>query len=118
MTDIFVIRNQLGHYWGKGKHWVDGSEPKTVMKLKHRDEAINTLFELSSKDIELRGEILEAELNSRGEPRVVPSEIPLPEAPDTEADETESAAAEDQPDNEMEDATSPAETETAASNQA
>ena len=23
MTDVFVIRNQLGHYWGKGKAWVD-----------------------------------------------------------------------------------------------
>ena len=26
MTDVFVIRNQLGHYWGKSKTWVDGSE--------------------------------------------------------------------------------------------
>jgi len=84
MTDIFVIRNQLGHYWGKGKHWVDGSEPKTVMKLAHHDQAINTLVELSSKDIELRGEIVETELNARGEPKVEASDIPLPETPATE----------------------------------
>lgn len=80
MTDIFVIRNQLGHYWGKGKQWVDGSEPKTVMKLKHNDEAVNTLVELSSRDIDLRGEIVEVELNSRGEPKVEASDIPLPNA--------------------------------------
>ena len=84
MTDIFVIRNQLGHYWGKGKHWVDGSEPKTVMKLAHHDQAINTLVELSSKDIELRGEIVGAELNARGEPKVEASDIPLPKMPVTD----------------------------------
>ena len=84
MTDTFVIRNQLGHYWGKGKHWVDGSEPKTVMKLAHHDQAINTLVELSARDIELRGEIVEAELNARGEPKVEASDIPLPEIPGTE----------------------------------
>lgn len=86
MTDIFVIRNQLGHYWGKGKHWVDGSEPKTVMKLKHNDEAVNTLVELSSRDIELRGEIIEVELNSRGEPKVEASDNPLPDAATIEAE--------------------------------
>ena len=89
MTDTFVIRNQLGHYWGKGKHWVDGSEPKTVMKLAHHDQAINTLVELSSKDIELRGEIVAAELNSRGEPKVEASDIPLPDAPAAEEDDSE-----------------------------
>ena len=78
MTDVFVIRNQQGHYWGKSKQWVDGSEAKAVMRAKHRDEAVNTLFELSSKDIELRGEVVAAELSERGEPMVEPSQIPLP----------------------------------------
>ena len=54
MTDVFVVRNQHGHYWGKAKVWVDGSSPKTVLRTRHQDEALNTLFELSSRDIELR----------------------------------------------------------------
>ncbi|MEP1470609.1 MAG: hypothetical protein ABJK20_11360 [Halieaceae bacterium] len=91
MTDIFVIRNQLGHYWGKGKQWVDGSEPKTVMKLKHNDEAVNTLVELSSRDIELRGEIIEVELNSRGEPKVEASDIPLPNAEEADSEGEDNA---------------------------
>jgi len=86
MTEVFVVRNQWGHYWGKAKCWVDGSQPRAVMRTRHRDEAINTLFEFSSRDIELRGEVLEAELTERGEPVVEPSRIPLPEVP--EADET------------------------------
>ena len=86
MTDVFVIRNQLGHYWGKSKTWVDGSEARAVMRAKHEDEAINTLFELGSKDFELRGEVLAAELTERGEPVIEASQIPLLLEPEPEAD--------------------------------
>jgi len=86
MTDVFVIRNQLGHYWGKSKTWVDGSEARAVMRAKHEDEAINTLFELGSKDFELRGEVLAAELSERGEPVIEASQIPLLLEPEPEAD--------------------------------
>ncbi|WP_205743148.1 hypothetical protein [Halioglobus maricola] len=78
MTDVYVIRNQHGHYWGKSKTWVSGAEPKTVLQAKHEDEAINTLFELSSKDIELRGEVAATTLSERGLPVVEPSQVPLP----------------------------------------
>ncbi|EEB80330.1 hypothetical protein GPB2148_3146 [marine gamma proteobacterium HTCC2148] len=78
MTNVFVIRNQHGHYWAKSKQWVSGGDPKTVLRAKHEDEAINTLFELSTKDIELRGEAVAAELDERGNPVIEPSQIPLP----------------------------------------
>jgi hypothetical protein len=84
MNEVFVIRNQQGHYWGKGKHWVDGSDARAVMRATHRDVAVNTLFELSSKDFELRGEVIAAALSERGEPMVEPSQIPLPMAPEPE----------------------------------
>ncbi len=87
MTEVFVIRNQLGHYWGKSKTWVDGSQPRHVQRTQHRDEAVNTLFELSSKDIELRGEVVAAELSERGEPVIEPSQIPLPMEPQDSASE-------------------------------
>lgn len=93
MTEVFVIRNQLGHYWGKSKAWVDGSQARLVQRTPHRDEATNTLFELSSRDIDLRGEVLAAELNERGEPVIEPSQIPLPMA--AAAQENESAPAGD-----------------------
>lgn len=86
MTDVYVIRNQSGHYWGKGKAWVDGSEARAVMRLKHQDEALNTLFELGSKDFELRGEVVAVPLSERGEPMVEPSQVPLPLA-ESSADE-------------------------------
>jgi hypothetical protein len=79
MNDVFVIQNQLGHFWGKKKLWVDGSDGRLVLRVKHRDEAVNTLFELSSKDIELRGEICAANVSDRGEPILEVSDIALPQ---------------------------------------
>ena len=58
---VFIIRNQLGQYWIRAGEWVDGREPQRVLRYKHRDEAVNQLVELSAKDIELRGEVLQCE---------------------------------------------------------
>lgn len=84
MSDVFVIRNQLGHYWGKSKAWVDGRDARTVQRVKHQDEAVNLLFELSSKDVDLRGDVITATVNDRNEPLLEPSSHPLPQpaAPD------------------------------------
>ena len=89
MTEVFVIRNQMGHYWGKKKLWVDGVDARVVMRLKHRDEAVNTVFELSSKDVELRAEIAAAQLSPKGEPMVTISDTPVPEEPAAEVPATD-----------------------------
>jgi len=82
MSKAFVVRNQHGHYWGKKKRWVDGTKAKRVMLCKHQDEGFNLLVELSARDIDLRGEVLEVELNDRGIPRVEPSENRLTDEDD------------------------------------
>ncbi|MFO7549776.1 MAG: hypothetical protein R6W80_00110 [Haliea sp.] len=79
MSEVFVIRNQLGHYWGKSKAWVDGRDARAVQRLKHQDEAVNLLFELSSKDVDLRGEVVTAAVDERAEPLLEPSSNPLPQ---------------------------------------
>ena len=94
MSELYVIRNQLGHYWGKSKTWVDGSDARAVKHAAHRDEAVNTLFELSSKDFELRGEVLRVEATERGVPVIEPSQIPLPVDDAEDESETTSADAE------------------------
>ena len=94
MNEVYVIRNQLGHYWGKKKLWVDGGDARVVMRLKHRDEAVNTLFEISSKDIELRGEITAADTTPKGDPIVSISETPLPQTPQDKQTSQNQAAAE------------------------
>jgi len=88
MTEIFVVRNQLGHYWGKSKVWVDGSIARSVMRTQHEDDAINTLFELSSKDTELRGAVVASILTDSGDPVIEPSQIPLLDDPEVEVEQT------------------------------
>ena len=78
-----LIRNQDGHYWGRGKRWVDGREGAKVAVYEHRDEVVNTVFELSSKDIELRAEILDIKLEEGKLPKLEISDIPLPEDENT-----------------------------------
>ncbi len=95
MNEVFVVRNQLGHYWGKAKKWVDGSNPRAVMRSRYEDEAINTLFELSSKDIELRGEVLAAQLTERGDPIIEPSEFLLQDEADQSGEEVDAEVAQD-----------------------
>ena len=79
MPDVFVITNQLGHFWGKSKQWVDGKDPRTILRARHQDEAENTLVELSTKDMTLRGQVIEVPLSQRGEPVVTVSDIPVPQ---------------------------------------
>jgi hypothetical protein len=74
----FILKNQNGHYWGRSKDWVDGSDRSRVAQYRHRDEASNTVFELSSKDFGLRAEILEMTLNEGKLPKLSISQIALP----------------------------------------
>jgi len=93
MNAVHIIRNAQGHYWGKGKRWVDGSDTNRVLLHSHRDEAVNTVFELSSRDIELRCDVLALNLCDDKLPKLDVSDVPLPDAGDDE----ETAALEDAP---------------------
>ncbi len=77
----FVVRNQLGQFWGKKKAWVDGRDAKRIMLCKHEDEGVNLLVELSAKDIDLRGEVVAVEMSDRGLPQVEPSEHLIEDEP-------------------------------------
>lgn len=78
MSGAFVIRNQLGHYWGKPGKWVTGAHSGQVALWGHHDEAVNTLFELGSKNTELRGEVLSVQVESGKPHHLEISEHPLP----------------------------------------
>ncbi len=79
MSTVHIVRNQDGHYWGRGKRWVDGRETGKVAAWPHRDEAVNTVFELSSKDIDLRCEVMVLNLEEGKLPKLEISEVPLPD---------------------------------------
>jgi hypothetical protein len=81
MSTAHLVRNQDGHYWGRGKRWVDGRDVARVMTFSHQDEAVNTVFELSSKDIGLRCDVLSLNLLEGKLPKLEISTIPLPVDP-------------------------------------
>ena len=87
MSGTFVILNQLGHYWGKSGAWVSGSRASLVACWEYRDEAVNTLFELGSKDTELRGEVFEAEAESGHPKNLIVSEHTVPVDPEEDSGE-------------------------------
>ncbi len=94
MSKVFVVRNQLGHYWGKRGVWVDGTNPKAVLHTAHEDAAINTLFELSSQDIDLRGAVCAVALSDRSVPEIEPSKHLIPIESEVAAEVAADAAAE------------------------
>jgi len=87
----FILKNQDGHYWGRAKEWVDGADRTRVASYKHRDEASNLVFELSSKDFGLRVDVLEVALKDGKLPKLTVSQIALPGLDDDEEENSESA---------------------------
>jgi len=79
MSNVYIIRNHDGHYWGRGKRWADGRDVSKVVHFPHHDEVANTVFELSSKDTALRCETVALELSEGKLPPLDVSMVPLPD---------------------------------------
>ena len=86
MSHIFVVKNQLGLYLNKQQEWVDGSDSQCLFRTAHKDEAINTVFEVSSRDIYLRAEAFACAIDDKGNPIVTAAAAPEP-APVTESED-------------------------------
>ncbi len=104
MATAFVIRNQLGQYLTRKNEWVSGKDASILFNQPHYDQALNQLIEVNAKDIDLRGVVLELELDDKRRPVVVefgPEPVqaePLqPEAIESESElESESQGANDE----------------------
>jgi len=85
MQQLYVVTDQRALFVNKQKEWVDGSEAKTLFRTPHKDEAINLVFELSSKDISLRAEILLVEQDKNKQPIIVAGTALFEEADDIDS---------------------------------
>lgn len=75
---VFVIKNQHGLYLSKQQEWVDGTDNHVLYRTRHRDEAINSVFEVSSRDIYLRAETVICELDAKNNPALATAETLTP----------------------------------------
>ena len=88
MAKAFVIRNQDGQYLTKKGEWVSGKEAKGLYHQAHSDQALNQLIEVNTKDIYLRGTILELDLCEKRRP-IVLEYGPDPEQPELLSEDAE-----------------------------
>src|SRR5690606_41564599 len=96
---VFVIKNQADLFLNKQGEWVDDAQPATLYRTVHRDEAVNTVFEVSAKDMYLRAEVLACKVDEKGQPALgqpveastepvaIDDEASAPPVPDLEAPE-------------------------------
>ncbi|WP_051687270.1 hypothetical protein [Microbulbifer sp. HZ11] len=96
MSHVYVLTNQHQQFLSKSNEWIDGRENTKLFRTEHKDVAINQMFEANTRNVALRIELLECELDTKRQP-IVPeealSETPLESAvPEEAVDEPEIVA--------------------------
>lgn len=107
MTQTFILQNQDKLFFGKNKEWVDGYDANTVYKSLHKDEAVNQMFEITSKDYKQRVKVIACELDEKALPiidsEIMPAPLPkVPKPPKAGTDLFAEAAPESEPEDEPE----------------
>ena len=78
MSELFILQNQDKLFLGRQNNWLDGRDLTALFKTVHKDEAINQMFEASSKDYRQRIKILSCSANAKGLPEIDPELLPEP----------------------------------------
>lgn len=78
MSEIFILQNQDKLFLNKQKDWVDGRDLNSLFKTSYKDEAINQLVEVSSKDYRQRIKVIQCSANEKGLPVINPDIMPEP----------------------------------------
>ena len=76
MTTTFLLQNQNKQLLTKGGEWGDGRDANALFRTPYKDEALNQMVEVNSKDYTLRIHILECEVSPRGVPLVGDEHLP------------------------------------------
>lgn len=85
MKNVFILQNQHQAFLNKHSEWVDGRDANVLFRTQHKDEAINQMVEVSSRDYTQRVHLLECEVNDRNNPIIADQHLP-PLSPIREAD--------------------------------
>ena len=78
MNQTFILQNHDKLFFGKNKEWVDGYDANAVYKTLHKDEAVNQMFEITSKDYKQRVKVINCELNEKALPIIASDIMPAP----------------------------------------
>ncbi|MFV8780789.1 hypothetical protein ACNKU7_00070 [Microbulbifer sp. SA54] len=75
MSQVFVLTNQHQQFLSKSNEWIDGRENAKLFRTEYKDVAINQMFEANTRNVSLRIELLECELDSKRQPIVPESAL-------------------------------------------
>jgi hypothetical protein len=78
MSELFILQNQDKLFLGRQNNWLDGRDLAALYKTVHKDEAINQMFEASSKDYRQRIKVISCNANEKGLPLIDPELMPEP----------------------------------------
>jgi hypothetical protein len=78
MDEIYLLQNQDKRFLSKQNNWVDGRDLGCLYKTRHKDEALNQLFEVNAKDHSQRLQVLHCPVKPNGLPRIDPEHLPPP----------------------------------------
>ncbi|WP_193163126.1 hypothetical protein [Microbulbifer hainanensis] len=70
MSHVYVLTNQHQQFLSKSNEWIDGREAIRLFRSEYKDVAINQMFEANTRDVSLRIELLQCEVNGKGQPQV------------------------------------------------
>lgn len=80
MSEVYILQNQEKRFLGKQRTWLDGRDPAALYRSPHKDEAVNEMFEASSKDYRQRVSLVSCPLSERRHPVIDPAILP-PKSP-------------------------------------
>jgi hypothetical protein len=78
MSELFILQNDEQLFLSKQNAWVDGRDLNQLYKSPYKDEAINQMVEVSSKDFRQRIKVLSCSANDKGLPQLEPEWLPEP----------------------------------------
>lgn len=78
MSELFILQNQDNLFLGKQKEWLDGRDAAALYKTPYKDEAVNQMFEISSKDYTQRIKVLACNASDKGLPSISEDLLPPP----------------------------------------
>lgn len=78
MSELFVLQNHEKLLLSKQGAWVDGRDLNVLYKSSYKDEAINQMVEVSSKDYRQRIQVLSCGVTEKGLPLISEDLLPEP----------------------------------------
>ncbi|WP_160151999.1 hypothetical protein [Microbulbifer sp. ALW1] len=78
MSQVYVLTNQHQQFLSKSNEWIDGRENTKLFRTEYKDVAINQMFEANTRNVALRIELLECELDAKKHPQI-PADALSPE---------------------------------------